>query len=399
MPMTRKYCLTTSLKKMGFSQRASCKSQGFIKRTSKKFTNKYFISEKYKKYKRKLKRSLKKRISHPRRSVRRSKNRRSISKKRISHPRRSIRRSKNRRSISKKRISKIYDGVESCPKCTYDNPDNSEKCVICDSQLPKIKCPTCTYDNPVNSDKCVICESQLPKIKCPKKVEEKKDAEDLKLVRIKPDGFCSLYAIMFSYLCIPRKEPLLNNKGDYIKNIEEFINFLDDYINTRINSNLKELGEITDVERKNNLLLENMEMNILKIQINNKKTGTIETEILWKILTEIFHCNIEIYNKVGKVGKEGKDGKVLIKYTYKEGNCVIRIYTDLSHYNSIVNTKITIDNIPINAKTWLDNMININYTGRETVESEEFKSTYTFDVSEEFVPSEYSEYSEYKKHL
>ena len=54
MPTSRKYCLTTSLKKMGFSQRASCKSQGFIKRTSKKFKNKYVISEKYKKSKRKL---------------------------------------------------------------------------------------------------------------------------------------------------------------------------------------------------------------------------------------------------------------------------------------------------------------------------------------------------------
>ena len=63
--MTRKYCLTTSLKKMGFSQRASCKSQGFIKRTSKKHKNKYIVSEKYKKYKKskkKSKRRLRKKI-------------------------------------------------------------------------------------------------------------------------------------------------------------------------------------------------------------------------------------------------------------------------------------------------------------------------------------------------
>lgn len=30
------YCRKTSIKKMGFSQKASCKAQGLIKRTSKK---------------------------------------------------------------------------------------------------------------------------------------------------------------------------------------------------------------------------------------------------------------------------------------------------------------------------------------------------------------------------
>ena len=51
--MTRKYCLTTSPKKMGFSQRASCKAQGFLKRTSKKYKGKYIVSPKYKSKKRK----------------------------------------------------------------------------------------------------------------------------------------------------------------------------------------------------------------------------------------------------------------------------------------------------------------------------------------------------------
>jgi len=46
--MSREYCLKTSLKKMGFSQKASCKSQGLLKRTSKKNKNKYVISPKYK---------------------------------------------------------------------------------------------------------------------------------------------------------------------------------------------------------------------------------------------------------------------------------------------------------------------------------------------------------------
>jgi hypothetical protein len=45
--MTRKYCLTTSPRKMGFSQKASCKAQGLLKRTSKKYKGRYVISRKY----------------------------------------------------------------------------------------------------------------------------------------------------------------------------------------------------------------------------------------------------------------------------------------------------------------------------------------------------------------
>ena len=49
--MSRKYCLSTSPKKMGFSQKSSCKSQGLLKRTSKKNKGKYIVSPKYKKSK------------------------------------------------------------------------------------------------------------------------------------------------------------------------------------------------------------------------------------------------------------------------------------------------------------------------------------------------------------
>jgi hypothetical protein len=45
--MSRKYCLTTSPRKMGFSQKASCKAQGLLKRTSKKNKGKYVVSPKY----------------------------------------------------------------------------------------------------------------------------------------------------------------------------------------------------------------------------------------------------------------------------------------------------------------------------------------------------------------
>jgi hypothetical protein len=47
-PMSKKYCLSTSPRKMGFSQKASCKARGLLKRTSKKYKGKYVISPKYK---------------------------------------------------------------------------------------------------------------------------------------------------------------------------------------------------------------------------------------------------------------------------------------------------------------------------------------------------------------
>ena len=47
--VSRKYCLITSPRKMGFSQKASCKAQGLLKRTSKKNKGKYIVSPKYKK--------------------------------------------------------------------------------------------------------------------------------------------------------------------------------------------------------------------------------------------------------------------------------------------------------------------------------------------------------------
>lgn len=57
--MSREYCKKTPVKKMGFSQRASCKAQGLIPRTSKKLKGKYIKSKKYKKSKRSKRRSSK----------------------------------------------------------------------------------------------------------------------------------------------------------------------------------------------------------------------------------------------------------------------------------------------------------------------------------------------------
>lgn len=49
--VNRKYCLSTSEKHMGFSQKASCKAQGFLKRSSKKYNGKYVVSPKYRRRK------------------------------------------------------------------------------------------------------------------------------------------------------------------------------------------------------------------------------------------------------------------------------------------------------------------------------------------------------------
>ena len=46
--MSRKYCKNTPIGKMGFSQKASCKAQGYIARTSKSLKGKYVKSRKYK---------------------------------------------------------------------------------------------------------------------------------------------------------------------------------------------------------------------------------------------------------------------------------------------------------------------------------------------------------------
>ena len=51
---SRTYCLKTPIKKMGFSQRASCKAQGLIARSSKKNLGKKVKSPKYKKISKKV---------------------------------------------------------------------------------------------------------------------------------------------------------------------------------------------------------------------------------------------------------------------------------------------------------------------------------------------------------
>ena len=53
--MSREYCKKTPVKRMGFSQRSSCKAQGFIKRTSRKLKGKYVVSKKYRSKSRKSK--------------------------------------------------------------------------------------------------------------------------------------------------------------------------------------------------------------------------------------------------------------------------------------------------------------------------------------------------------
>jgi hypothetical protein len=58
--MSRKYCLSTSPKKMGFSQKSSCKAQGLLKRSSKKNKGKYIVSPKYKRSRKSNKKNINK---------------------------------------------------------------------------------------------------------------------------------------------------------------------------------------------------------------------------------------------------------------------------------------------------------------------------------------------------
>ena len=53
------YCKKTPVKQMGFTQRASCKAQGLIKRTSRKLKGKYVKSPKYKTSRKKYRKSKK----------------------------------------------------------------------------------------------------------------------------------------------------------------------------------------------------------------------------------------------------------------------------------------------------------------------------------------------------
>lgn len=46
--MSKKYCRKTPTSKMGFSQKASCKAQGFLARTSRKLKGEFVKSPKYK---------------------------------------------------------------------------------------------------------------------------------------------------------------------------------------------------------------------------------------------------------------------------------------------------------------------------------------------------------------
>ena len=54
---SREYCKRTPVSKMGFSQKASCKAQGLLRRTSKKNKGKYIRSPKYKRKSRKIRKS------------------------------------------------------------------------------------------------------------------------------------------------------------------------------------------------------------------------------------------------------------------------------------------------------------------------------------------------------
>ena len=61
--VSRSYCKRTPVRKMGFSQRSSCKAQGLLKRSGKKNKGKYIKSPKYKRRSKRRSRVLKQEIT------------------------------------------------------------------------------------------------------------------------------------------------------------------------------------------------------------------------------------------------------------------------------------------------------------------------------------------------
>jgi len=64
--------------------------------------------------------------------------------------------------------STFPDSTKSCSVCTFVNPIDNKKCVVCDAQLQKYKlnttkrCSVCTFVNPINNKKCNVCNAELP---------------------------------------------------------------------------------------------------------------------------------------------------------------------------------------------------------------------------------------------
>ena len=163
---------------------------------------------------------------------------------------------------------------------------------------------------------------------------------------------------MFSYLCHTNKFKV-NNKGEDIDNIEKFIDFLKVYIQENIIFKTEFPTEVFS----------------LLVQLNDKSTGTIKSDILWVILTDILEVNIKIY--IDDNTPANIHNKVIHEFNLKS-NENIKIHGNLNHYSSIINSIFNFDNIPSNAKIWYNNMVNINYTGIPTVEEhKEYTKEYT----------------------
>ena len=204
-------------------------------------------------------------------------------------------------------------------------------------------------------------------------IERLTKTPSFKLSMIKGDGFCGLYAIMLSYLCLG-KDFLLNNKGESIDNMENFVKFLDEQIDEKLSkTKTDEYGLIEDLTN-------------LKKQINDKTILAIESGSLWTLLKEIFNCNIEIYYETTYY-------KNKYKYIYNDGRGpTIRIYGNGVHYSSIIDKNLKPSNVPSNAKEWIENMKDINYTDVDKETHKNFKENYRFVIDDVVInPSEYTE--------
>ena len=117
---SRSYCKSTPISKMGFTQRSSCKAQGFIKRSGKTNKGKYVKSRQYRQ-------SIKRRSY---RSIKRKKSFRRLSKKRSKRSRNRVRKSPSRVRKSPSRVQKSSSRVRKSPSRVRKSPSRVRKSPI-----------------------------------------------------------------------------------------------------------------------------------------------------------------------------------------------------------------------------------------------------------------------------
>lgn len=176
--------------------------------------------------------------------------------------------------------------------------------------------------------------------------------ENLKLQKswVLGDGYCSIYAVYESYLCID-KPFLIDNKGNDIDTPNKLSVYLSNFI--RDNKSIIK-DTIVSVDQEEYL---NSEFEKLIIQLS-KNTSTIVSDIIFYILSYILEIRIVLVfettsNEINVYTFDANTNKV------KEED-KIYIYGNGAHYSSLINENIKLNlNDNKNFNTFRNNMINM----------------------------------------